>query len=164
MKCLGKQRVVLQPHRVMVFLHSHWRGAAGSEEWSESLRAQAQREGLREPNLALSPPFCHFSAISEVQCDRCRAYTWYCLVYFLNFTLSVAEDCFSASSCRQTVMFNGLRWSFEQWSNPLLKSLLSLHCSSPSVKQFCDTIMCCVKKIFLFFVLNLLPDRVTAPR
>lgn len=104
MKCLGKQRVVLQPHRVMVFLHSHWHGAAGSEEWSESLRAQAQREGLREPNLALSPPFCHFSAISEVQCDRCRAYTWYCLVYFLNFTLSVAEDCFSASSCRQSCL------------------------------------------------------------
>lgn len=99
-----------------------------------------------------------------MQYDRRRVHTWYCLVHFPNVTLSVAEDCCSASSCRQTIMLNSLQWRFERWSNPLLKSLLYLHCTLPSIKQLCDTVMCRVKKFLLFFVLNLLPDHVTAPR
>lgn len=42
--------------------------------------------------------------------------------------------------------------------------MLFLHRTLPCVKEFSCTIMCCVKKFFLLFVLNLLPGHVTAPR
>lgn len=49
-------------------------------------------------------------------------------------------------------------------SNTLLKLLPFLHFALSCATEFNDTIMCWVKKFFLIFVLNLLPDHATLPR
>lgn len=49
-------------------------------------------------------------------------------------------------------------------SNTLLKWLPFLHFVLSCATQFSDTIMCWMKKFFLIFVLNLIPDHATLPR
>lgn len=49
-------------------------------------------------------------------------------------------------------------------TNTLLKWLPFLHFALSCASEFSDAIVCWVKKFFLIFILNLLPDHVTLPR
>lgn len=88
---------------------------------------------------------------------------WYYLAGFYRFTLC-ASGIFLSKYLQTDHHVNSLWWCFINCSNTLLKWLPFLHFALSCVAEFSDTVMCWVKKFFLIFVLNLLPDHATLPR